>query len=303
MTTNRVRGKTTQIRLHDAERLLVVASKEGSYRKFENALAAFDRAIADDSDERAVREARKQKVQAVLAYARQALANRDYELAESLVEPLNGCGREADLMKRLIKDRIFAARLRNRNMNLMIPGLLALGAVILVAIINLYYYLRDLREENPHLANLVHSVDKAINASANTSLQYYILSLHNHIKASGQEQQLSAYKNYDDFKFFIQTAAVRMEAVQGMQGEKRDELHRYLADNLDVIADFRHDLASEPERHIRRRNATLIKMLDDTTQVLLSVESGTVNWAANDNPGLEELIQDPLQAKRGNITE
>lgn len=64
---------------------------------------------------------------------------------------------------------------------------------------------------------------------------------------------------------------------QGTQGAKatedaeydagRAEVRAFLARNLQIVNDFRHEMASD--RPNRRKNSVLIGMLDDLTQTLL----------------------------------
>lgn len=268
----KIHVNTGTLRLQDAERLLEIASLDGGYKKFENALAAFDRAIADARDDIQERKARKGKVEAQMAFARQALANRDLELAKSLVEPLRGCGRETELLKRLIKDRMFSSRLSGRDMRIYYPALVTgILIVLFVVAVNFYYYMKKVREENPYLGNLVEKVDRAINASTRTSLQFEVLTTYSLFKSPTQERRLADYKNYTAFKIIIEEAASRMEAVHGGATTKRDTVHNYLVENIQGITDFRHDLASDPDNQKRRRNALMIQHLDALTQLLLGV--------------------------------
>lgn len=270
--TTKININTGTQRLRDAERLLEIASLDGSYKKFENTLVAFDRAIAQARDDVEERKAKKGKTEAVLAYARQALANKDLDLAASLVEPLVGCGRETELLKRLIKDKKFSYRLSGRDMRIKFPAVIAVTLVVLfVAIVNVYYYLKKVREENPHLGDLVASVDRALNASARSTIQYEVLAIHAYLLAPGNDKRLEDYEYYPEFKTLVARSAAMLADVQGNYGKTREKLHSHLDANLPLIAQFRHELVMEPEDKRRQQHVVLVQHLDELSHAVMGI--------------------------------
>ena len=254
-------------RILDAQRLLERASKSGDYKTFERALAAFDAVIATG---RNVAEAEKGKRETHFSYATHALINRDLELAMSLVEPLQGTGREAEALKNRIHDKMVANRLRHRNMRLLWPVVGVILSLVVVAWVNFYRYLRKAQADNPTLTNLAERVDRALGVAAAQKIHHEFTTLYGMLQTERQDFYRKRYSSFDECQDVLHEASNLMISSRVTSRDHGDgPMRKHLFENLPLLNRFRHELATEKDSFIRRNNVRLLQSLDKLIQLLI----------------------------------
>lgn len=197
--------------IRSARRLLDIASVKGEYRLYERAVAAFDRAVAsgvgDDLD-----VAERGRILAHIAYAREALVNRDFELALSLVEPFAERDRDArELRNRILRKRLHT-RITGERRPRRLYVLVGLAAVAVVVAVNFIEYGGG-AEDSGAKGALVEMFERGVRARSAVSLP---------IEFDAILTEMTARRNflqrYESFKPLFSFMNDRREAVLSARG-------------------------------------------------------------------------------------
>lgn len=187
----------------------------------------------------------------------------------SLVEPLQGTGREAEVLKRRIFDKMVANRLVRPRVGRLIPALLIGGTLVVVGWVNLYHYLKRVGRENPNLGNLVERFDRSLNAVSANDIQVEFTSLYGLLQTESQNA-LVQYPAFRECMSVLNEAAGLLAVANVAPGERRDKrIRSYLFHNLWLLNDFRHQMANEEDPIRRRKNSVILLHLDNLTRLLV----------------------------------
>lgn len=241
-------------RLISARRLHEKASKSGDYRDYERALHAFNMAASTGADQK---ETKKGLAAAQLGYAQEALINRDFDLALSLVDPLIGLNREAEaLQKRILRKRL-AHRLQRRRISFWALGLVLGAALVVVVVWNLIDYQRKSGESASGI--LVRAVDRGLGLRTGINIQVEYMAISTEL--SGLRSALARYESFTPALAFMREAYEVVMISRGGDPVAVREANTHLYEGVPLLRALQDDLAGDGDPKMRHHTRKLFLRL------------------------------------------